>query len=304
MRRGGPADARRGGRLSNVRRVRYGTGVRVISDGDVEDTPVLAALSLQRHGTFGTVPDPFPRRESMTRNRLAVAVLAISTCAAVALGQNADRNTAGPTKNDYRLRVIEPAEGAAITGPTVRVVVDTSVPEQLGGQTLPTNKTPRPMVDVWLDGTRRGTMKEAENVIEIDNVSPGPHKLSLVAKNMSNEIIDKKEIDFTSSGSTVVEGANSSGTTPANPAPAETSTYRAPAPAPAPAPVTSDSSLAGPTRTYSPPPAPPGSTYSSTTLTAENRTRPRMPETASNDGVLLLAGGALLLGSYLIRRRA
>ncbi len=248
----------------------------------------------------------------MTRNRLAVAVLAVSTCAAVALGQNADKNTAGPTKNDYRLRVIEPAEGAAITGPTVRVVVDTNVREQLDGEKVDVNSMPRPLVDVWLDGTRRGTMKDAENVIEIDNVSPGPHKLALVAKNKANEIIDTKEINFSSSGSTVVEGANSSGTTPANPAPAETSTYRAPAPAPAPAPR-SDSSLAGPTtsNTYTPPTS---STYSSPQTssstrsssmdnTTENRTRAKMPATASNDGALLLAGGALLLGSYLIRRK-
>jgi len=238
----------------------------------------------------------------MTRNRLAVAVLAISTCAAVALGQNADKNTAGPTKNDYRLKVVEPAEGAAITGPTVRVVVDTNVREQLDGEKTDVNSMPRPLVDVWLDGTRRGTMKDAENVIEIDNVSAGPHKLALVAKNKANEIIDKKEVNFTSSGSTVIEGANSSGTTPANP-PAETSTYVAPAPAPAPVPR--DTSIAGPTSTYSPPPppAPSTSTYSSTMSTAENR-RPVMPATASNDGALLLAGGALLLGSYLIRRKA
>jgi len=238
----------------------------------------------------------------MTRTRLAVAVLAISTCAAVALGQNADKNSAGPTKNDYRLRVVEPAEGAAITGPTVRVVVDTNVREQLDGEKTDVNSMPRPAVDVWLDGTRRGTMKETQNVIEIDNVSPGPHKLSLVAKNKANEIIDRKEINFNSTGSTV-ESANSSGTTPANPPPAETSTSTyVPAPAPR------DTSIAGPTSssTYSPPPppAPSTSTYSSTTTTAENRTRPRMPATASNDGALLLAGGALLLGSYLIRRRA
>ncbi|HYX22325.1 MAG TPA: hypothetical protein VFA98_15890 [Thermoanaerobaculia bacterium] len=246
----------------------------------------------------------------MTRNRLAVAVLAISTCAAVALGQNADKNTAGPTKNDYRLRVMEPIEGASISGPTVRVVVDTNVREQIGdNEKIDVNSMPRPLVDVWLDGTRRGTMKDAENVIEIDNVSPGPHKLALVAKNKANEIIDKKEINFTSSGSTVVEGANSSGTTPANPAPAETSTYRAPAPAPAP--VTSDSSLAGPTTssTYTPPSnstysSPQTSSSSSSMSTAENRTRPKMPATASNDGALLLAGGALLLGSYLIRLKA
>src|ERR1700759_3737272 len=106
----------------------------------------------------------------MTRTRLAVAALAISTCAAIALGQNADKNTAGPTKNDYRLKVMEPAEGAALTGPTVRVVGDTAVREQLGGEKIDVNSMPRPIVDVWLDGTRAGTMKDAQNVIEIDNV--------------------------------------------------------------------------------------------------------------------------------------
>jgi hypothetical protein len=126
------------------------------------------------------------------------------------------------------------------------------------------------------------------------------------AHNKANEIIDKKEINLTSGGSTVIEGANSSGTTPANPPPAETSTYSsAPAPAPAPAPVPRDTSIGGPTSTYSPPPppAPSTSSYSSTNTTAENR-RLVMPATASNDGALLLAGGALLLGSYLIRRKA
>ncbi|MGE5414498.1 MAG: hypothetical protein ACM3NW_10005 [Syntrophomonadaceae bacterium] len=245
----------------------------------------------------------------MFRTRLAVAVLAASAFAAVALGQNADKNTAGPTKNDYRLKVVEPAEGAAITGPTVRVVVDTTIREQLDGEKVDVNSMPRPVVDVWLDGTRRGTMKDAENVIEIDNVSPGPHKLALVAKNKANEIIDKKEINFNSTASSVAT-ANSSGTTPANPAPVEssasTSTYGSTTP--------SDSSLAGPTTsstysssassstrsssTYTPPQS------TSSTETAMNRPRPRVPETASNDGALALAGGTLLLGAYLLRRHA
>ena len=234
----------------------------------------------------------------MTRIRLAVVVLAVSALAAVALGQNADKNSAGPTKNDYRLKVVEPAEGAAITGPTVRVVVDTSIREQLDGEKTDVNSMPRPLVDVWLDGTRRGTMKDTENVIEIDNVSPGPHKLALVAKNKANEIIDKKEINFNSTSSTI-ETANSSGTTPASPAPpASTSTYNS----------SSESSLAGPTSTYQPPPAPSTSTYTppqtSSTEMAERRTRAKVPATASNDGVLLLAGGAMLLGASLLRRRS
>lgn len=234
----------------------------------------------------------------MKRTRLAVAVLAASAFAAVILGQNADKNSAGPTKNDYRLKVVEPAEGAAITGPTVRVVVDTSVREQLDGEKVDVNSMPRPSVDVFLDGTRRGTMKDVENVIEIDNVSPGPHKLALVAKNKANEIIDRKEITFSSTSSSVA-GANSSGTTSAAPAPAE-STYRSPATPP-------DTSLAGPTSSYNPPSS--SSTYSppqttSTTETAERRARAQVPDTASNDGALALAGGALLIGAALLRRRS
>lgn len=241
----------------------------------------------------------------MIRTRLAVAVLAASAFAAVALGQNADKNSAGPTKNDYRLRVVEPAEGAAITGPSVRVIVDTSIREQVDGEKTDVNSMPRPMVDVFLDGSRRGTMKDTENVIEIDNVSPGPHKLALVAKNKANEIIDKKEINFTSTSSSVA-GANSSGTTPANPAPAESSSSRYSSSSSARSTVTSDSSLAGPTSssTYSPPPSTSASsqaTMSHSTQTAERRT---VPETASNDPALILAGGTLLLGAYLIRRTA
>jgi hypothetical protein len=241
----------------------------------------------------------------MTRIRLAVVVLAVSALAAVALGQNADKNSAGPTKNDYRLKVVEPAEGAAITGPTVRVVVDTSIREQLDGEKTDVNSMPRPLVDVWLDGTRRGTMKDTENVIEIDNVSPGPHKLALVAKNKANEIIDKKEINFSSTSSTVAS-ANSSGTTPANPAPAEsTSSYSSSSTERSTVP---ESSLAGPTSTYSAPP-PSTSTYrpppaTSSTEMAERHTRAKVPATASNDGILLLAGGAMLVGASLLRRRS
>ena len=230
----------------------------------------------------------------MTRTRLAVAVLAFSAFAAVVLGQNADKNSAGPTKNDYRLKVVEPAEGAAITGPTVRVVVDTSVREQVDGERVDSNSMPRPMVDVWLDGTRRGTMKDTENVIEIDNVSPGPHKLALVAKNKANEIIDKKEVLFSSTSSTVA-GATSSETKAVESS--TRSTYS----------TSSDTSIAGPTSTYNPP-ASSGSTYTppqtTTTEMAESRVRARVPDTASNDGALALAGGALLIGAALLRRRS
>ena len=46
----------------------------------------------------------------MTRTRLTLSAIALVLASSLAFAQNADPNTAGPTKNDYRLRVVEPAE--------------------------------------------------------------------------------------------------------------------------------------------------------------------------------------------------
>src|SRR5262249_57875118 len=81
--------------------------------------PALAPGSLRRSARG---PAATREEEAMNRTRLALAGLVIGAFAAAALGQNADKNSAGPTKNDYRLRVVEPAEGATVTGPTVRVI--------------------------------------------------------------------------------------------------------------------------------------------------------------------------------------
>lgn len=210
----------------------------------------------------------------MTRFRLGMTMLAASAFAAVALAQNADMNTAGPTRNDYLLRVVEPAQGSEVTGTSVRVVVDTTVRQQLDGERVDTNTMPRPMVDVFLDGSWRGKMKDAENVIELDHVSPGPHKLTFVAVNRSNEIIDRKVVDFTAIAPKVAAASSS--------------------PRPAPTPVAN--AAAKPPLPAEPPQYVPQS--------AENRVKPEVPRTASNDPAWILAGGALLLAAWLIRRPA
>lgn len=224
----------------------------------------------------------------MNRTRLAVVGLVIGAFAAMALGQNADKNSAGPTRNDYRLKVVEPAEGATITGPTVRVIVNTMVTEQIGdSEKRDVNSMPRPDVDVFVDGTLKGTMRDESNVLEVESVPVGAHKLVLVAKNRANEIIDRKEINFSS-----VEAVASTATTTT----AETSRSVAvappppPPPAPAPAPVTS-------ARSYEPPPSPPG-----TSAEQPLPPRPRMPATASLDPALVIAGAGMLFLALLIRR--
>ena len=230
----------------------------------------------------------------MNRTRLAVVGLVIGAFAAMALGQNADKNSAGPTRNDYRLKVVEPAEGATITGPTVRVIVNTMVTEQIGdSEKRDVNSMPRPDVDVFVDGTLKGTMRDESNVLEVESVPVGAHKLVLVAKNRANEIIDRKEINFSNveaiastATTTTSETARSVAVAPAPPPP----------PAPAPAPVTSQS-----TRSYEPPPSPPG-TSAEQPLPARASSHPRMPATASLDPALVIAGAGMLFLALLIRR--
>jgi hypothetical protein len=240
----------------------------------------------------------------MTRNKATLAALVMGAAAVIALGQNADKNSAGPTKNDYRLRVVEPAEGAVVAGSSIRVVVNTVIPGELGDpERRDVNSMPRPDVDVFLDGQNKGTMRDENNVLTIDGVPQGDHKIVLLAKNRANEIIDRKEISFSSTADTM---ATSGGLTRTDstlepvvqPAPAANSAY--------------DSSLAGPTDTtvvaqaaptvhpavpvYNPPPAP-----RPVTVATNRRT---LPETATSDPLLLAAGAVLLLGGLSLRRLA
>ncbi|HEY3204708.1 MAG TPA: LPXTG cell wall anchor domain-containing protein [Thermoanaerobaculia bacterium] len=206
---------------------------------------------------------------------LVVAMLAVAT---IALGQNADKNTAGPTKNDYRLRVIEPAEGATITGPTVRIVVNTEIPQQVGSNEKPSTDTmPRPDVKVFLDNEQKGVLKDQTNVLTLDSVPPGSHKIVVVATNRSGEIIDRKEVSFSSTAAatastetTSTSAASSYGSQPSS----------APAPSTKPQPIVRETKPV-------PPPAP-----------AET-----LPKTASSFPLIAAAGLTLLALGLAIRRR-
>jgi len=248
----------------------------------------------------------------MNRTRFAVAAFVASAFAAVALGQNADKNSAGPTKNDYRLRVVEPAEGGVITGSTVRVVVNTEIPAEAGDTRRDVNSMPRPDVDVFLDGQLKGTMRDAQNVLEIESVTAGPHNLVLLAKNRANEIIDRKAIEFSSTAS----AAASTGTATETNLAGSSSTDGAWARTDTPATATTDVSSARDAQAATPPTAyvPPSTSASSpSTMIAQappppaprHETQPRtLPETSTSDPGLALAGAGLLLAGFLVRRLA
>jgi len=174
----------------------------------------------------------FSKEENMPKPlRLLILVLAIGAFAGVALAQNAQYNTGGPTANTLQLKLLEPAEGATITGMQVRVGVSYNTRNFGEGQGTKFGEAnfPQPTFDIFLDNDLRKTVKGTEaNVVFIDNVPAGSHKIVVVAKNVSGEVIDRKQVSITTVAATA-EAAPAPTTYEERPAP--------PPPPPAPAPV-------------------------------------------------------------------
>lgn len=198
---------------------------------------------------------------------LKLAALTFLACAVAgfAVAQNADQNSAGPTKNDYRLRVMEPAPGAVITGSELQIAVNTEIPGERDMR-RDSNSMPRPNVDVFVDELFRETIRGGSgvNVVRVAHLRPGEHTIVLLAKNQSGEIIDRKELSVSLVAPVVAKAA------PPPPAPAPAPAYEPPAPA-------------------EPPPAP----------VAE-----KLPKSGSAMPLLAVAGAGLLLAGLAIRRFA
>ena len=172
--------------------------------------------------------------------RIAVMVLVLGVIAGLAQAQNADKNTAGPTANTLQLKLTEPVEGATITGTQVRVglAYNMSAFGQGQGTKFGEPNFPLPIFEVYLDNDLKATLKGTEaNITFIENVPPGKHKLAVLAKYISNEVIDRKEVNIitvpavaaATETKTLVEER------PAPPPPAPV--IEAPAPPPPPAPM-------------------------------------------------------------------
>jgi LPXTG-motif cell wall-anchored protein len=201
--------------------------------------------------------------------------MALFAVAGMVVAQNADQNTGGPTKNTLQLRLIEPAEGATITGNSVRVTVDYNHKTFGVGQGTRFGDAnfPQTRFDVYLDNSLKTSLKGTEsNTFTIENVPAGTHKIAIVALNVSGEVIDRKEVSVTTSPTVVAESATGSSSVATAPAPER----RAPVPAPS---------------TYQSAPAPPAPME--TTL----------PKTASASPQLALLGLALVAGGLLVGRK-
>src|ERR1700693_915630 len=212
----------------------------------------------------------------MLRKTTSLVVgMALFAVAGMVVAQNADQNTGGPTRNTLQLRLIEPAEGATISGDSVRVTVDYNHKTFGAGQGTRFGDAnfPQARFDVYLDNSLKTSLKGTEsNTFTIENVPAGTHKIAIVALNVSGEVIDRKEVSVTTSPTVVAESATGSSSVATAPAPER----RAPVPAPS---------------TYQAPPAPPSPME--TTL----------PKTASASPQLALLGLALVAGGLLIGRK-
>ena len=210
----------------------------------------------------------------MRRKILGIVIAASLLATAVALGQRADQNTGGPTKNTLGMKVVEPADGATITGDTLRVAVGYNTQNFAAGQGTrfgePNN--PQPRFDVYVDNVLKTTLKGTEsNVANISGVSPGKHKVVVVALNVSGEVIDRKEIDV-QTVPVVAEKAIESVKPAVEPAKPEAIAPASPPPAPVAEPPIAE--------------------------------KKALPKTASPYAALALAGAALLTFGLLLARKA
>ena len=215
----------------------------------------------------------------MNRKGFLFAVAALG-CAISALAQLPGGHSNAPTNADYRMTIVEPLEGATITGTDVTIVFGQPVVPT--GQSV--NEKERrdvmtPIYQVWVDGKDFGNLAAGQNVFVARDVSYGHHKITVAAKNTAGELVDRKEIGITTVAAAVVQQRTTESTATdsrpssvAPPAPAAPRAVEAPAPAP-----------------------PPSEPYTSQS--------PALPKTASSYPRVLAAGLGLLVAGFALRRR-
>ena len=235
-----------------------------------------------------------------------LCAVAMVAAASLASAQNADRNTAGPTKNDLQLRLTEPSPGQTITGSSIRVTV--AYNRQVFGQGQGTKfgepNFPQARFDIYLDNKLMQTLKAGEsNVATISDVAPGNHTVAVVAKNVSNEIIDRQEVKVTNvAGVASTETTGTSGTSASSEtmAPSSGSTTSSSSGYSSSAPSTTERSTMNERPSAPPPSGTTASTAPDTTASTETSNLPRTASRAPLAGVL---GLALVAAGLLVSRK-
>jgi hypothetical protein len=200
--------------------------------------------------------------------------LALAVVASAQTGKSLTMSNA-PTDQDYRMTIIEPKPGAMIVGKDVSIILGLpSLPQgnksQSAASDLKEQQMNTPIFQIWVDGKNMGNLPGGTNVFYARDLSFGPHKIVVMAKNTAGELVDRKEISVTTA-----ETAGTVSMTQSNTAVAAVER------APAPAPMVVESA-----------PAPPAPVYTS------------LPHTATAYPLAAAAGFLLLAAGIALRSKA
>ncbi len=128
--------------------------------------------------------------------RVWLAAASLVLAAVFALGHVSQETARAPKSSrapasPLPLRVTEPPDGAIIPGRSVRVAVARNASAGPAGSPL------EPDVLVFLDGAQRAAIPAGQSSVTIDDVSPGRHKLTLVAGGQGGQALDRKDVSLT-----------------------------------------------------------------------------------------------------------
>jgi hypothetical protein len=140
-----------------------------------------------RRGAAGDRPGHPMRVWLATASLVLAAVFALGRVSQETALASSSRAPASPLP----LRVTEPPDGAIIPGRSVRVAVARNASAGPAGSPL------EPDVLVFLDGAQRATIPAGQSSVTIDDVSPGRHKLTLVAGGQGGQALDRKDVSLT-----------------------------------------------------------------------------------------------------------
>jgi len=172
----------------------------------------------------------------MRSKGILLAVVAIGA-AALCLAQ-AKPYSVAPTDADYRLTIREPLDGATITGSEVQVVMNTPWIPETNQSAIPKERADvmTPVFQIWVDGKDYGNLPGGQNVFVARDLPYGEHKIVVAAKNISGNVVDRKEIKVTTVAPKVAVSMTDQARPPVKPAPVAAPPPPPPPPAPAPEP--------------------------------------------------------------------
>jgi hypothetical protein len=130
-----------------------------------------------------------------SKSRRALAMAACLTAAAWIAGAGPD-----PFQGPYRLKVTEPLEGATLSSASVRVTAELEPRPQTtpAAPAKDATPTPRPRIEVFLDGDSKGVLKDGQSTLTLDGVAAGTHTILVTATEPAgSSVVDRKEIHFT-----------------------------------------------------------------------------------------------------------